>query len=70
MATMLPVLEVPCVECNGEGREYSSEDDAFVKCPTCNGFGLVPTEEGKSILNLLRHSRMKLVSAELCVAGA
>lgn len=69
MASKLPDLETPCVACEGKGLQYLSEDDAFHECPICHGGGFVPTDEGKSILALMRHSRIKIVSAELCLGS-
>lgn len=50
----LPILEVVCDRCRGEGgyQEYSG----WVDCCYCGGAGYIPTDAGEKILALIRHN--------------
>lgn len=48
----LPELETVCLECEGKG--YWAKRG---RCDQCHGIGLVPTEFGKRVLDLIRHNR-------------
>lgn len=64
-------LETVCPECRGEkGYGDNEEPNGWVECRKCRGAGLIPTETGMKILNLVRHNSRVKLKAELCVAGA
>lgn len=48
----LPALETACPECDGKGHWAKRG-----RCDECHGAGVVPTEFGKRVLNLIRHNR-------------
>ncbi len=68
--SLIPNLEKVCAVCSGKKYAYSSEEDSIMDCFNCNGSGFVPTEAGKSILDLMRHNSRVKVTAELCLADA
>lgn len=68
MKAQLPTLEKECPICKGSGNVASYDnDDGYRACERCSASGFVPTEEGKAVLNLLRHNfriRSELFLAE------
>lgn len=57
MSVELPVLEETCPLCMGAGEIMDgSLEKGIEDCGGCNGSGLVPTEAGKSVLQLLSHN--------------
>ncbi len=52
------VLEEKCKACDGGGVSYGDS------CPSCRGFGYVPTENGEKILTLMRRHLRNLRNLE------
>jgi len=46
------MTELPCPECDG-GMAWNPKGEP-IRCPNCGGYGLVLTELGESIVNLIR----------------
>lgn len=55
----LPILEVICEHCHGEGG--TNAYTYWEKCSCCNGAGYIPTEDGKRLLDLMRHNALEMV---------
>jgi hypothetical protein len=52
----LPELETVCPECEGR-RSWPK----YGICQECKGMGVVPTEFGKRVLDLVLHHRRRIV---------
>ena len=52
----LPELETVCPEC--DGRCFWEKRG---RCQKCNGIGVVPTEFGRRVLELVVHHRQKIL---------
>lgn len=50
----LPDLEILCPHC--KGMRIINGEKHYQTCSNCKGSGFVPTEEGKKILELMRHN--------------
>jgi len=50
----LPLLETVCGECGGNGGQKGCH--FWETCDACNGTGYILTDDGKAILELVRHN--------------
>lgn len=53
-------LETPCPIC--EGSAGHAEQGEWVSCGYCSGAGYLPTEDGKRVLDLIRHNLPLMLS--------
>jgi len=56
---LLPPLETRCPRCEGMGHSEEQGESDF-GCSKCGGAGYLPTEDGKRVLNLMRHNFRRL----------
>lgn len=54
-------LETKCTSCLGTGTYWQDSSPDQLVCELCDGAGLVPTEQGEKILELLRHNIRPLI---------
>jgi DnaJ-class molecular chaperone len=52
-------LEERCLECGGDGKEYSRE--GLTRCGACSGSGFAPTAFGEKLIQLMRHNIQSLL---------
>jgi DnaJ-class molecular chaperone len=52
-AQALPILEILCDECNGDGDPYQPNGE-WHYCDKCNGAGYVLTKDGEAILAMIQ----------------
>lgn len=51
---LLPEFERPCPSCNGSGRWRGK--DQWHTCQECDGMGMLPTDLGQRVLELVRRN--------------
>lgn len=54
MNDKFPQLEMECDVCKGSGRMENNYETRFLKCNSCNGIGIIPTDFGEALLGFLK----------------
>lgn len=56
----LPTLEQECPQCRGKLSLPDTSGQGDVPCFWCDGWGVVPTEFGERVLELIKHNKSRL----------